>query len=60
MCPKTASHPRVAPEGMLFGIMLYAHDPTKWKRIVDKIMRKVIELERDLSENRCPLFRIAL
>jgi hypothetical protein len=36
----------------LFGIKLHAHDPTKWNRFVDKIMRKVLELERDLSENR--------
>jgi hypothetical protein len=48
---------------------LLAHDPTKWNRFVDKIMRKVIELERDLLEktgahprikSEGMLFRIAL
>jgi len=37
-----------------------AHDPPKCRRFGDKIMRQFNFLERDRTQNRCPLLLIAL
>jgi hypothetical protein len=37
-----------------------AHDPPKCERFGDQIMRPLIKLERDRTQNRIPLLLIAL
>jgi hypothetical protein len=46
----------------IFTVVMFlrlAHDPAKWNRFADKIMRQINKLARDRTQNRYPLLLIA-